>query len=372
MNILHITHRGGGGTEFFLQQLIKNSNKFANPHILRPVSKDLLKIEYLVDGHIKTEEFFLNSSALFFIIKKFKISHIHIHNLLGYDKNIINLLIDVKTQYPKIYTVFTIHDYYCFCPAANMRRTKNNCCINPTKAECMSCTAYKSWDLHYMTQTGKENMELFTSLFASMDKITAPSNDTAERVNIFFPKAKIERIPHDESYFLTNKTFIPQVRNINKIKTIVILGELTQNKGFSIIKALAQISVDKLKICCLGAIEESEPMPSNVWTTGRYQGDIEALSLISILNPDLIYMPAIGPETYSYALSLGFMSGLPIYVNNVGALAERVSILRGQQFIIPREIYSNPDQLLNFMLNCNNQTKYSYTPNITPAITYYC
>ena len=48
-------------------------------------------------------------------------------------------------------------------------------------------------------------------------------------------------------------------------------------------------------------------------------------SLIALERPDLIFFPALWPETYSYTLSYAINSGLPIIGPRLGAFIERLA-----------------------------------------------
>ena len=62
---------------------------------------------------------------------------------------------------------------------------------------------------------------------------------------------------------------------------------------------------------------------ADVLVTGQYQdGDLQ--DLINEYVTDVIWYPAQWPETYSYTLSAGLASGLPLVVPNIGAFPERV------------------------------------------------
>ncbi|RKX41878.1 MAG: hypothetical protein DRP64_10735 [Verrucomicrobia bacterium] len=50
----------------------------------------------------------------------------------------------------------------------------------------------------------------------------------------------------------------------------------------------------------------------------------DVYELVEGISPDVIWFPALWPETYSYTLSIALHLGLPVVVPNIGAFVERV------------------------------------------------
>jgi glycosyltransferase involved in cell wall biosynthesis len=65
--------------------------------------------------------------------------------------------------------------------------------------------------------------------------------------------------------------------------------------------------------------------------TGRYN-ESEVFDLIAAEQPDIIFLPSIWPETYSYTLSIAMACGLPIAVFDIGAQAERLRMGPGGRY----------------------------------------
>jgi len=61
-----------------------------------------------------------------------------------------------------------------------------------------------------------------------------------------------------------------------------------------------------------------------VVTHGPY-ANAQAYELIAGIDPDVVWFPALWPETYSYTLSLALHLGLPVVVPDIGAFCERVA-----------------------------------------------
>jgi glycosyltransferase involved in cell wall biosynthesis len=58
--------------------------------------------------------------------------------------------------------------------------------------------------------------------------------------------------------------------------------------------------------------------------TGHHWEDEEILDLVPQVSADMVLLPAIWPETYSYALTLALRTGLPVAAFDLGASGERL------------------------------------------------
>ncbi|MCA9016197.1 MAG: hypothetical protein KDA77_12765 [Planctomycetaceae bacterium] len=65
------------------------------------------------------------------------------------------------------------------------------------------------------------------------------------------------------------------------------------------------------------------PLHKSVHTYGPYEVS-EFASKLETIKPDLVWLPAVWPETYSYTLSESLFEGLPVLVPDLGAFPERV------------------------------------------------
>ncbi|MER2514716.1 MAG: glycosyltransferase, partial [Nitrosomonas ureae] len=139
--------------------------------------------------------------------------------------------------------------------------------------------------------------------------------------------------PHAHYIYLSHPEFTNDTSlQINSSKSelkILILGALTIAKGLKLLEACAiDAKHSKLPLFfqVLGypvdeATTESE-IPLSF--SGRYQ-DTELPTLIARERADIIFFPALWPETYSYTLSYAMNSGLPIAAPKLGAFQERLA-----------------------------------------------
>jgi hypothetical protein len=77
--------------------------------------------------------------------------------------------------------------------------------------------------------------------------------------------------------------------------------------------------------------------------SGRYLED-EALGRLKALEPHLIWLPSLWPETYSYTLSLGLLAGRPVCAFDIGAIARRLRELGQDEHLMPLELQDFPHE----------------------------
>lgn len=131
---------------------------------------------------------------------------------------------------------------------------------------------------------------------------------------------KISVIPH--SVTPLRKVTIEKHDKIN----ICILGKITIDKGALIIKEIDKLlpQYPKLNIKVLGNVKGSiRRHLKNVKVLGKYK--VANLSnLIEKEQIDIVFIPSVWPETFSYTTAEAMSMGLPVACFDIGAPAERV------------------------------------------------
>ena len=89
---------------------------------------------------------------------------------------------------------------------------------------------------------------------------------------------------------------------------------------------------------------------AGVQVTGRYI-DHEALDRLESLNPHVIWIPSIWPETYSYTLSLALKSGYPVFAFDLGAIGRRMRALGRVGFLWPLTLAREPRRVNSHFLS---------------------
>jgi glycosyltransferase involved in cell wall biosynthesis len=165
-------------------------------------------------------------------------------------------------------------------------------------------------------------------LVTDADRVIVPSLDVARRVSRFFPAVRPIVSAHPEAGKAAREITFPSLTPADTFR-VAMLGDFLRHKGkdtFSECAKIVRRSADKISFELIGdAYGDSQLLrEAGVWVSGRYEeGDVRAL--LAQRQPHLLWYPAICPESYSYTLSVGLESGIPLAVTDLGSLPERVA-----------------------------------------------
>ena len=105
------------------------SFRIVNSPIHAPASVQFSKIEsYYTDTSLyELVDSFLEQNGPFDVI--------HFHNLEGISLSVLRL----KEKYPETKLIYSIHNYFAFCPQVNLWSPKGNCYLEPNFPSCTHC-----------------------------------------------------------------------------------------------------------------------------------------------------------------------------------------------------------------------------------------
>jgi glycosyltransferase involved in cell wall biosynthesis len=230
-------------------------------------------------------------------------------------------------QLPKDLAVpydFTLHDYYAICPQYMLVRSDGSYCGEPDIEGCNACLAERPapWGLDIGAWRS-----LFTHLLNGAERVIAPSRDTLERVKRYIPEARYLYLPHPEPD-IPSSPVIKFPSPDGELK-VLVLGLLSRAKGLKLLEGCA-IDAKNRKLPLFfevigSALEQTAQEPAIPLTfSGPYRDD-DLAQLIARARADILFFPALWPETYSYTLSAAMRSGLPIAAPRLGAFPERLA-----------------------------------------------
>jgi GT2 family glycosyltransferase/glycosyltransferase involved in cell wall biosynthesis len=318
---IHFSHRLGGGVDKAIQLECENSliddviSIVVRPGVsTKSISLQILDYAGVFD--IKYE-FGHSPEEIAAALSSLKSRKVVVHHQIGFPmlKEILEAL---GTQYS-----FRVHDYYTVCPFINLADEFGNYCGEPGIAGCNSCIARRRPEILDI-----ETWRLDASRIAENASVVfTPSSDTKKRIIKHYPNLNVE-IATNPVEKLVSAPF-----NISDSKKIVMLGELSVNKGLNIVKNLIQALPEDVTLVLIGYIPSSlidGCLKSSIKTgrlvvTGKYMNDQQALHVLREIAPASIFFPGQIPETHSYTLDIAISTGLPIIGCNVGAIPERLA-----------------------------------------------
>jgi len=245
------------------------------------------------------------------LLQTLGVARLHYHHVHRLPRSILDLPRAAALPYD-----CTLHDYYPICPQYHLVTADGRYCGEPAAAGCAACITQRPhrWGLDIAAWR-----TAFADFLDHADRVIAPSTDVARRINRHWPELVMSIWPHPEF----------ELPKQPRIARVVVLGNLSPEKGLRIVAACAQDAKERalpLTFRVLGSTTEPVPrapeFPLSIF--GQYD-DAQLPSLLAAEKPDVIFFPAQVPETYSYTLSVALASDVPIVASSLGALAERIA-----------------------------------------------
>jgi glycosyltransferase involved in cell wall biosynthesis len=326
--VLMITHNWGGGTERHVQELTKRLEAAGTSVLFcRPVPDNNLAFRISHETNLDTPNkgaLLISDAPEHFInrLRQLGIRHVHVHNLAGNAVGMAKYLAAALVGSPISYDI-TVHDFLHWCPQINLVGITGQYCGEPDLTSCEGCVR------HLGSPVGARSVwewrDGFEQLFRGARRIFTPSNDTAQRIERQLPGLPVQVRPH-EAITISPRTRQPTAPT--KRWRVGILGAVGESKGRELLANLATFVAKNrlpLTFVVVGYTSNQDTLTSigNVRVTGQYNES--ALDrLLERERIDVIFFPALGPETYSYTLTTALKTGLPIVAFDLGAIPERL------------------------------------------------
>ena len=332
--VLYILHNLGGGTEKHVFDLMKNMKGYVF-YIAQVVEKQLIITEINNDTSLEYKfqlSEYINLTTLYSesyretlerVINTFKIDIIHVQHLIGHPLDVFDV-----AQKSNIPLFFTVHDFYTICPRINLLNENLEYCNQSNLGKCSTCLMETTdLPLNYIT-IWRNNL---SDIFKKCDKIIAPSSSAIKILNKYYPdiekKCSVIGHGHNEEISSCKNN---NVSRKEKIFHIAYIGVLALHKGSKVFYELANLEElkGKVKWSIFGTSDIKAEIgynpDQNIHFYGKYDDFNHLRKLVHEEEVDLVILPAVWPETFSYTLSEAWALKLPVLVSNLGALGERV------------------------------------------------
>ena len=321
--ILNVMHDREGGTLRHVRELATRLSKQATYLQLAPRPGG---VELKLDGRHEafSVQFQLpaDQEKLLNVLRRFQVGHVHFHHLLGHASSICELPAQLGVTHD-----FTAHDFHSYCPQITLTDHTDRYCGERGIDQCRQCVRKNP-------APGGESIEGWrarhTKLLSHGRYVITPSHDTARRIQKFAPTARVQVLAHATLDTLTTANPPPNPPRLGADQPlkIVVLGALGKVKGADVLEEAALLATDQnalVEFHLLGyAYRNLKKLPKARLTVHGSYDDADLPELLQWLKPDLIWFPALWPETYSYTLSASLASGLPVVAPNLGAFGERL------------------------------------------------
>ncbi|MEO7391141.1 MAG: glycosyltransferase, partial [Ramlibacter sp.] len=322
--VLAVVHDRGGGTRRHVDELAHYLLDRAVFFSLTPAPGGTVWLERVEPGAGFRLEFALPSElpALQQALRAIGIAHVHYHHVLGHRDEVLGLGDQLGLQWD-----FTAHDYYTMCPQISLTDSNDRYCGEEGDGQCGRCLKGTPAPGGADIASWRERYGVF---LARARHVLAPSRDTARRIARMWPSVDVRFAPHTD---LVSLAQLPQPRPRPLARDaplkVAVIGALSRIKGADLLEDVATLAAKghvPVEFHLMGhAYRELRKQPrASLAVHGAYQ-ESDLPGLLDWIKPDLVWFPALWPETYSYTLSACLEAGLPVVAPDIGAFPERLS-----------------------------------------------
>jgi len=357
--MLWIDHSLGGGTETYSKNQFKMLRR--KNHIFRMQYFPSIQ-KYRITDINANKVYTLDSVAQAYnVCRNLSPREIVVNNLVGYQSapNMLDFTKQLKQECGALVS-FRGHDFHCVCPSYNLINCDGKYCNMHCAHGCETCWNKKrlaeSDDAHNILKSGATSVQRWRNAWGdflenTVDNIIVFSSSTSEIITRAHPNIynKITITPHTVCKYPRVK--IKPHDGIN----IAVLGNISHQKGASVIHEMSSelLQCADVKIIIIGKMPNAK---DNIYVHGRYKPR-ELPKIMKKYFIDLVFIPSVWPETFSYTTSEAISMGLPVACYDIGAPAERVSKYdRGLVLkkIAPSE---NLQEIIKFILHLRKNKK---------------
>ena len=360
--VVIVSHAWDGGINTYLKQIVK---QFRNQNIdcilLKVHDKKCYSIEIPENYHLeipnlKNLSLSCDFAFLNFFLKTIQPTLIHINSFAGLDWHHHEKLLYYFASSDWIYK-FIVHDYACMSYDYKLLSPEHIYKGIPTIAQRNIWNNGKSVPAEYEINISDAiaKQKAYNLFFNKCSKIEAPSYRARDIILYDFPDINIDVIPHEDVF----NNIVPAQRNKNKEKIkIASIGALSIEKGSQLLAALAidakkrDLQLSYFLVGYSNSGDQHVMQTNNVKVTGKYHNDEECIKLLRDISPDLILIPSIWEETYSYTLSIALALKIPTLVFDIGAQGERG---KNHSWVVKLDplLMHNPRGISDLILNLN-------------------
>jgi len=317
---LWLDHSWGRGTETYTLNNFENLKEQKLCLRLQSFNYSSLQLTYYYKNY-SNSFIFNNLTECFSVVKWFNLEKVVVNNLASYqDPAAVLEEVGKLKKSLGVFVSFRAHDYQCICPNICMLNKHNKYCACAHLSECEHCLASATSPVQIKFGSIKKYHNAYQEFFANTaDEVIVFSLSSQEIYERLYPetKGKIVIILHK----------IKPLRLINtqphKTINIAVLGAINESKGADIVKEIDSKIKDYDKMAMIVIGNTNFGKLKNIKIHGQYNRD-NLPEIMENYNIDMVFIPSVWPETFSYTTSEAMSMGLPVACFNLGAPAERV------------------------------------------------
>jgi GT2 family glycosyltransferase/glycosyltransferase involved in cell wall biosynthesis len=255
------------------------------------------------------------------LLRPLRVARVHVQHW-------VNLRLDLRALIGALGVPFdlTIHDWFTICPRINLLPVADGpSCGEPAPAVCDRCIQARD-DTAAHDIIGWRAEQAWLPRLA--DRVLCATQDSIDRLarHGLADRAVLAPLEAMPAVIPPRPRMRPQQRHGAAPLRIAVLGVLADHKGARAVTTFAELApVGRFAITLIGKSERAIPAEAQhcLVETGSYEPSALP-DLIARVDPDVIWFPASWPETWSYTLTAGILSGRPIVASDIGAFRQRL------------------------------------------------
>ncbi|MEL6226858.1 MAG: glycosyltransferase, partial [Pseudomonadota bacterium] len=304
-NVLIVTHTLGGGTKQHVESEVSRLSADGTSVFLltgSPGRAQKVRLSHPRAGALPSlEDLDLDEDALWTILDALALDHVQIHHLIDFSEDAPSVfrrrLVALRLPWS-----FTVHDYFSVCPRINMVDLGGMYCGEPDVAGCRRCLLRRG------SPKGRPDIASWRSryhaLLSDARRVVVPDRDVAVRIGSYFPDLEnISVIPHEPRHVVAPRRRSPRRGPLR----VAVIGAIGPIKGVDVVMATAlraRREADGPRFTVVGYTHnDTAAKACGISVTGSYD-NAEVDFLLEKVDPDVIWIPSIWPETYCYTLSI--------------------------------------------------------------------
>lgn len=317
--ILMISHKLSGGVQQHVDELAsKFSDKVLFLFMMPDMDGESVRIscfdgdEWLRDGlffHIDSEY-----EKLVELLSGLGIGRLHFHHTMGLPTRLWGLSADLGCGYD-----LTVHDYYLVNGNPSLTDIEGRYVDEDAFDFDERCAGHRPLPEGVDAELWRTNQRMIVE---GADRVIFPSIDCKNRFTKYF-EVRNPVVAWHPDYVVSHPHPAPTWNfPATRPVRVLVLGALSKEKGADILDSVAgALAGELIEFHLLGYAYKK--LGHHVHSHDPYDNS-NVHTLIDRIQPDLVWFPAMWPETYSYTLSVALQHGLPVVVPDLGAFIERV------------------------------------------------
>jgi len=317
--ILVICHKMGGGAQQHIDELVSLYGEQAMFLQITPEEEGRsIRLEIFERGVRLQDGLYFDGGReydkLVRLLGELGVGRVHFHHTMGLHPRLWLLARDLGCEYD-----LTLHDYYLV--NGNPTLTDARARYVPDAASDFDerCAEHYPLPPGVSAATWRQNQRM---LVEDAARVIFPSEDCRGRFLKFYT-VKCGRAAWHPDFHLSQPYPEPTWSYAgDRPLKILVLGAISREKGADVLERVADgMRGESVEFHLLGYAYRA--LDRAVVTHGPYPNH-DVYRLVENIAPDVVWFPALWPETYSYTLSVALHLGLPVVVPDIGAFKERV------------------------------------------------